>query len=137
MNKIYFLIILISFVFIANSYQLQAQTYVGGHITSNTTWTVNGSPYIMNSNITVDSGVTLTIDSGVKFYFRTYITIQPGATFNATGVEFVPDTGYSSGTLTINGNSTIDNCTNSNLAIGYLGSTSSVLKNSSIRISPG
>jgi hypothetical protein len=37
----------------------------GGTYTSNVTWTTAGSPYIINGNLTVGAGATLTIDPGV------------------------------------------------------------------------
>ena len=40
--------------------------FVSGNITANTTWTVANSPYIVNGNLTVDSGVVLTIQPGVE-----------------------------------------------------------------------
>ena len=40
-------------------------TTVGGNITSNTEWTVNGSPVILNASVTVLANTTLTIDPGV------------------------------------------------------------------------
>jgi hypothetical protein len=40
-------------------------TYVSGHITTNTTWTLAGSPYQVYIEAIVDPGVTLTIDPGV------------------------------------------------------------------------
>jgi len=40
-------------------------TDVGGHITENTTWTLGDSPIIVTNSVTVDEGVTLTIDPGV------------------------------------------------------------------------
>lgn len=46
-----------------------AQTNVSGPISSNTEWTVSGSPYIVTGNILVETSATLTIDSGVTVQF--------------------------------------------------------------------
>ena len=40
-------------------------TNVSGTISTNTTWTLANSPYVMVGNVTVASGVTLTIEAGV------------------------------------------------------------------------
>lgn len=45
-------------------------TYVGGRITESTTWTIENSPYIVATNVTVNIGVTLTIESGVIVKFN-------------------------------------------------------------------
>jgi hypothetical protein len=47
-----------------------APTDVGGELTSDETWTVSGSPYIVNTNLLVQSGVTLTIEPGVEIRFE-------------------------------------------------------------------
>src|SRR5437016_1481709 len=49
-----------------------AQTHVGGAISTNTLWTKVNSPYLMDSDVTVSPGITLTIEPGV--------TIQPNYT---------------------------------------------------------
>jgi hypothetical protein len=46
-----------------------ASTNVSGTISSNTTWTVSGSPYVATGNVTVAAGVTLTIQAGVTLAF--------------------------------------------------------------------
>ncbi|MBD3348459.1 MAG: hypothetical protein GF400_04590 [Candidatus Eisenbacteria bacterium] len=47
------------------------QTDVTGNITGNTTWTVGGSPYVIQvSVVEVKNGSTLTIDPGVEIRFR-------------------------------------------------------------------
>jgi hypothetical protein len=38
---------------------------VGGHITTDITWNLSGSPYQVDTYIYVDAGITLTIDAGV------------------------------------------------------------------------
>lgn len=40
-------------------------TNVSGSISSNTTWTLANSPYVMTGNVTVAAGVTLTVEPGV------------------------------------------------------------------------
>ena len=47
-------------------------TDVGGTITSNSTWTLSGSPYIVIDDLLVDAGVTLTIEPGVTVKFNNY-----------------------------------------------------------------
>jgi hypothetical protein len=49
-----------------------AQTTVSGHITTNTSWTVSGSPYVVVQNVIVDAGVTLTVMPGVIVKFEDF-----------------------------------------------------------------
>ena len=55
------LFVLHSFVF--------SQTNVSGVISSNTTWTLANSPYIVTGNILINQNVTLTIEAGVNVQF--------------------------------------------------------------------
>jgi hypothetical protein len=62
-------------------------TDVGGIISVDSTWDLMGSPYIVVSNITVESGVTLTIDPGVLVKFDGYYGISVYGALNAIGSE--------------------------------------------------
>ena len=76
---------LISILVVISSVQLLfASTNVGGRISTNTTWTLTGSPYIVTSSVSVYGTPTqtakLTIEPGVqvKFNANYYIQISSG-----------------------------------------------------------
>ena len=70
-----------------------SQTNVSGPITQNTTWTLapippnNGSPYIVTGDITINFGVTLTIQPGVEVKFAGNFKITVNGTLNAAGTS--------------------------------------------------
>ena len=57
-----------------------AQTNVGGALTVDTQWVVEQSPYVVQSNVSVNNGATLTIEPGVTVYMapNTGLTVQSG-----------------------------------------------------------
>jgi hypothetical protein len=60
---------------------LPAGTIVGGTIGTDTTWTLAGSPYILQTqNLTVSDNVTLTIEAGVT------VEINAGRTLLVDGI---------------------------------------------------
>jgi hypothetical protein len=64
-----------------------ADTHVSGTIATNTTWTSANSPYVVDSDVDVNSSVTLTIQPGVIVKFTPYVTlyVDDGGTIHAIG----------------------------------------------------
>ncbi|PHS65647.1 MAG: hypothetical protein COB12_07035 [Flavobacterium sp.] len=62
-KSIFYLLFLFAFNFI------YGQTNVSGGLFSNTTWDINGSPYIVTDDVALFPGYTLTIDPGVIVKF--------------------------------------------------------------------
>jgi hypothetical protein len=75
-----FSIIISSILFLSTLSHLKAQTYVGGIIDTSEVWTLASSPYIVQTDIEVITGATLTIESGVivKFALNTVLDIDGG-----------------------------------------------------------
>ena len=61
-------------------------TEVGGEITEDTTWTLDGSPYYVTSNVYVQSGVTLTIESDTVIRFRKFTKGVEGIGIYVSGI---------------------------------------------------
>jgi len=57
----------------------KASTDVGGPITTSRTWTLAGSPYIVNSSILIGGDATLTIQPGVEVRFNAGLGITVGS----------------------------------------------------------
>ena len=66
-------LLLVFFIFISSA--LKAQTNVSGAISTNTMWTLVGSLYRLTAGVTVNAGVSLTIQPGVTVEFNDYENI--------------------------------------------------------------
>jgi hypothetical protein len=58
---------------------------INSNITSNTTWTLSGSPYQVQIIVTVYPGVTLTIEPGVQIIFADNTRLNVNGTLVAEG----------------------------------------------------
>lgn len=63
-------------------------TDVSGIISTNTTWNLAGSPYIVTGDITVNSAVTLTVDPNVIVKFNSARTLYVQGTLTANSTTF-------------------------------------------------
>jgi len=75
------------FVIEMKSINVKADTWVEGHITTDTTWTVANSPYLLTGNVYVDEGATLIIEPGVVLKFGGYMSIYVNGSLYAAGTD--------------------------------------------------
>jgi len=109
-----------------------AATFVNGTIDVNTTWTRADSPYTLTGDVTISSGVTLTVQSGVTVNFGSY-KIQVNGILNAQGTsdsKIVFSGSYSTSKIVFT--STGSGCIVDN---AYISSVSMVVEGSSPKIS--
>ncbi|MDP2939904.1 MAG: NosD domain-containing protein, partial [Candidatus Omnitrophota bacterium] len=98
-SKILFTALLFFFISCLCLSCLFADTNVGGEITQDTTWTFapnppynNGSPYIVIDTVTVNQGVTLTIEPGVQVKFAGNRSLIINGSLVAQGTQIQPIT---------------------------------------------
>lgn len=91
-----------------------ADTTVSSDITTDTVWTTVGSPYIVTADITIQAGVTLTIQSGVTVKANSLRGLYVYGTIIATETNFTRSgtTGYWKGIYLspASGSSSFTNC---------------------------
>jgi hypothetical protein len=69
-----------------------AGTNVSGPIITHTTWTLAGSPYIIDGDVTVNEGITLTIEPGVLITTANYSHLSVLGNLHAVGTISKPIT---------------------------------------------
>lgn len=67
-------------------------TDVSGAINADTVWTLAGSPWVMTSDVVVNSGFTLTVEPGATIHGRTNAGLTVRGTLRADGTEGQPIT---------------------------------------------
>jgi hypothetical protein len=76
------------FTLVAIPLALAAQTPISGTISNNTTLTAANSPYEVTGHLTVNAGVTLTVESGVELRFGSNIYLVVYGTLTANSATF-------------------------------------------------
>jgi len=91
MNKISIMllasIIVLSGLMTVGVQNASAVTFVEGHVTVDTTWTVADAPYVVSNDIYVDDGATLTIEPGVEIRFGGAFNIFVDGNLSAIGTS--------------------------------------------------
>ena len=89
-------VFIIIVVFFAVTRVASAATTVSSNITTNTTWNIAGSPYVITKNISVNDGATLTLEPGtiVKFKSGKILTVYGGLISNGALGQEIFFTGY-------------------------------------------
>ena len=83
----HYLFLLLTVCLVTNVGTIYAQTTVDTDITSDTTWTTAGSPYVISGIVTVEENVTLTIDPGVVIKFDGFDNLLIEGTLIAEGTS--------------------------------------------------
>jgi hypothetical protein len=78
------------FSLLLTSLGAQSQTNVSGNITSNTTWTLAGSPYLVTDDLIVDWNVQLNIEPGVTVKFDVGTELEMRGILSAVGTAEAP-----------------------------------------------
>jgi parallel beta-helix repeat protein len=79
---------LLGVIFATGTPVLASTTTPGGTVSG--TWTASGSPYLIDGDITVPSGQTLTIEPGVEVIFQSWYKLTVSGTLLAEGTESSP-----------------------------------------------
>lgn len=84
-----FIIMALGISTIAVTFNIQPvkATWVEGHITQDTTWKIQDSPFVLISDVVVDSNATLTIEPGVEVKFGGDFSLVVEGSLLAVGTE--------------------------------------------------
>jgi hypothetical protein len=98
-----------------------AQTNISSNFDANATLTVANSPYIVTNYVTINPGITVTVETGVEIRFNSGTELRVYGTLNAKSTKFTANGSTSKGFwngIAVSyqwspeiGNVTLDNCT--------------------------
>jgi hypothetical protein len=77
-------------LFSSMTFRMESVTYVGSYISSDATWELANSPYVITNDVLVDAGSTLTIEPGVEVRFNGSFTFRVAGSLYAIGNENNP-----------------------------------------------
>ncbi|MBI2023369.1 matrixin family metalloprotease [Candidatus Giovannonibacteria bacterium] len=89
-SPFHYRLLIFSFVlifFAGFSFLAHADTTITSNVSSNTTWDTSGSVYIIQNSISINSGVTLTIEPGVVVKFKSGVALTVSGTLDAQGTS--------------------------------------------------
>lgn len=97
--KTYYKVILFLTIACIVHNRTNAQVYVSGTLTANTTWSSDQNPYIVTEDIVIPAGITLTIQPGtlVKFQVETSIKVYGALVAKGSEADHIIFTGNSPG----------------------------------------
>ena len=95
LSSVFLIVIITSGLVLVSTVQfgtVKASTVVSGLISSDTTWTLAGSPYMITGDVLVDAGAVLNIEAGVAVKFGDGTRLIVDGTLIADGDEAQPIT---------------------------------------------
>ncbi len=83
----YLTFLFVTYLVLFSLVSARAETIVNGDITSDTTWNLDGSPFIVSGNVAIQTNVTLTVEPGVEIKFDSSASLDVYGTVQCNGTN--------------------------------------------------